>query len=64
MGKLEWACSNRTRGNSFKLKECGFGIDGRKDFFTGRLVRHWNWLSREVADAPVLEVFKAGWMGL
>jgi len=31
----------------------------RKKFFTMSVVRAWNRLSREVEDAPSLEVFKA-----
>lgn len=35
-----------------------FRFDIRKNLFTGKVVRHWNKMSRVMVESPSLEVFK------
>jgi len=52
-------CSDRTRSNSFILKEGRFRLHGREKFITVRAVRLCYRLPREVVDVLSLEVYKA-----
>ena len=47
------------RGNNFKLEEGGFRLHIRKNFFSARMVTHWNSLPSEAVNASSLEAFKA-----
>lgn len=61
-GLFTRACSDKARGNGFKLKkkaslDIRFNI--RRKFLTLPVVRYGKRLPREVVDATFLEVFKA-----
>lgn len=55
MNFLEGYVSEKTRSNSFKLKEYNFRLNIRKKFLTAKMVRLYN---RLPVDVPCLEVFR------
>jgi len=58
-GLFTRAWSDRTGGNSLKLREGRFRVDIRKKFLTVRVVRPWHRLPRDAVAATSLAVFKA-----
>ncbi|KAF4795893.1 hypothetical protein TURU_088530 [Turdus rufiventris] len=52
------ARNNRMRGNGLQLHWGRFGLAIRRNFYTERVVKHWNGLTMELVTSPSLDIFK------
>jgi len=49
---------DKTRANGHKRKHKKFHLNTRKNFFTLRVMEHWNRLPGEAVESSSLEIFK------
>ena len=50
--------NNQTRGNTYKLYKKRSKTELRKNFFSNRVIDHWNALSNDAVTAPSINSFK------